>query len=92
MRRSNWNSGVPRLTWTLGATSTAVTRVGSDKRGVSWTVCWTIFAAVAIGVMKRRPIMKMRIKWNPTTAETTPHAMLNFSHLNLKKTTHTAKA
>ena len=39
--------------------------------------------------MKRRPIRKMISRCTPTKAETTPQGMLNFSHLNLKKTSHT---
>ena len=47
MRRSNWNSGWPFFTGTLGSTSTAISSVGCGRRGVSWMVCWMIFASVA---------------------------------------------
>ena len=33
--------------------------------------------------------MKMISRCSPTKAETTPQAMLNFSHLNWKKTSQT---
>ena len=58
MRRSNWNSGVPRLTWTFGSTSTAVTSVGSDSLGVSWIVRWMTRASVDVGATKRRPMQE----------------------------------
>ena len=80
---------MPFFTGTFCSTSTAVTSVGSESRGVSWIVCWITFASVEYGVTKRRPIMKMISRCRPTKPETTPHAMLNLIHLNLKKTSQT---
>ncbi len=91
-RRSNWNNGCPFLTGVLGCTSTSVTRVGSGNLGTSWIVCWIIFASVASGVTKRKPIRNMTSRCTPTDAETMPQTMLNFIHLNLKNTSHTTSA
>ena len=49
-------------------------------------------ASVASGVLKRRPIRKMSSRCTAKNVEKKPHAMLNLSHLNLKKTSHTTKA
>ena len=91
MRRSNWNSGVPRLTCTFGSTSTAVTSVGSDSRGVSWIVRWITRASVDVGATKRRPMRKMMPRCSTKKVEKKPHGIVNFSHLNLKNTSQTMK-
>jgi hypothetical protein len=48
-------------------------------------------ARSTVGATKRRPMRKMMPRCSTKKVEKNPHAMVNFSHLNLKNTSQTMK-